>query len=388
MKKNFYRAFIGMFMVLIILGNKKLQSQNIFHIRDFKNSLVVSKSDNQNSNFVLSDYGVIKSNLNQLRGNKYIFQGQEYDAELGIYYFPSRIYSLLSRSFFQPDPKSQYFSPYSYVNGDPVNFFDPDGKQGKMLFLHSTDHNSLGMKESGVQDLIEAYPDAYHYPLRDFLENKIPDLPEMDGRAFIITHSQFGSSDIEIERGAFTSRILHHGEGAVIERAEDGTYVSKIDAKNLGKPLKRLAAKNGTTLKGVVVGSCESETAAQALAQGISEGATSAENKVHIRGLKKGIQAKVKGRKSIQKKYGNDVRTPHGTQYSFVDKDRSTEDFLYEDYEGNTLFHGINYPPPEGVNVGPEHMVPSIEGGELQGFMRGAETGRTAGSMVDYWAHY
>ncbi|PWB88518.1 hypothetical protein C5688_20575 [Methylocystis sp. MitZ-2018] len=55
------------------------------------------------------------------------FMGQEWDAEVGLYNFQSRLYDPGLCRFLQPDPGGQYASPYVFVGNDPVSLTDPDG---------------------------------------------------------------------------------------------------------------------------------------------------------------------------------------------------------------------------------------------------------------------
>lgn len=55
------------------------------------------------------------------------FSGQEFDAELGLYIFPARLYDADLGRFYGIDPAAQYPSPYLYAGNDPYNFIDPTG---------------------------------------------------------------------------------------------------------------------------------------------------------------------------------------------------------------------------------------------------------------------
>ena len=65
---------------------------------------------------------------------KNLFIGKEHDAETGWDYFgPGRYYSGPLGRWLSVDPifdKYPGWSPYAYVYDNPVNFFDPDGKEG------------------------------------------------------------------------------------------------------------------------------------------------------------------------------------------------------------------------------------------------------------------
>lgn len=138
-------------------------------------------------------------------------------------------------------------------------------------------------------------------------------------------------------------------------------------------------------MKSVVVGSCESETAAEALASGFSSRAASGGQKgFTVKGLRSGYESKVKGKKSIGHKYGNDIEVPSGPKYMIVEKGKPTEPFFYEGYEGETIYHG-NYYPPEG---GAEDMVPSVSGEDLTSFMSSGEWRGSSGLVREFTAFY
>lgn len=57
----------------------------------------------------------------------YLFTGQEFDPESGLYHFRVRYYDPLTGRFLSIDPANQFASPYLYAGGDPINLIDPDG---------------------------------------------------------------------------------------------------------------------------------------------------------------------------------------------------------------------------------------------------------------------
>lgn len=57
----------------------------------------------------------------------YLYTGQEYDAEIGLYNYRARFYCAGIGRFIAIDPGRQYFSPYLYASNNPVLFVDPTG---------------------------------------------------------------------------------------------------------------------------------------------------------------------------------------------------------------------------------------------------------------------
>jgi RHS repeat-associated protein len=57
----------------------------------------------------------------------YLYTGQEYDKQSGLYNYRARFYDTELRRFYQADPARQYASPYVYTGNNPVNRVDPSG---------------------------------------------------------------------------------------------------------------------------------------------------------------------------------------------------------------------------------------------------------------------
>jgi RHS repeat-associated protein len=66
-------------------------------------------------------------------GTNYLYTGQEYDPETGLYYYKSRYYDPKLGRFISPDPiipdvyDAQNRNPYSYVANNPIRYTDPRG---------------------------------------------------------------------------------------------------------------------------------------------------------------------------------------------------------------------------------------------------------------------
>lgn len=232
-KQKCWALFIAIFCCLSVNGQSPSTSQDYTYFRNFQQSISVAKQSNSFLRCGITEYGKV---LFKQAGmiDRYIYQGQDNDKDLDLYFFPARNYSSKNKRFQQVDPKSQYFSPYVYVQSDPVNYIDLDGKTGKLLFFYSKDHSTLGARERAISDLMDAVPDAYHYPISDFMNKNIPELPNWDGNVFVISHSTAGSPNLIAEEGNYSSRNIYRGEGADILKGTDGTYVSNLDARSLG----------------------------------------------------------------------------------------------------------------------------------------------------------
>jgi RHS repeat-associated protein len=66
--------------------------------------------------------------------NNYLYRGEQYDPDLGLYYLRARYYNPQTGRFMSRDPEDgnpripAMLHKYLYANGDPVNGFDPSGR--------------------------------------------------------------------------------------------------------------------------------------------------------------------------------------------------------------------------------------------------------------------
>ncbi len=64
----------------------------------------------------------------------YLFNGKEFDAETGLYYYGARYYNPRISLWYGVDPMAERYpahSPYCYTMNNPVMLIDPDGDGGK-----------------------------------------------------------------------------------------------------------------------------------------------------------------------------------------------------------------------------------------------------------------
>jgi RHS repeat-associated protein len=76
-----------------------------------------------------SDYGKLyPTYLTNSTKHHYLYTGQEYDPEIGIYNYKARMFDPWLNIFLSPDPAMESpAAPYSYVGNDPINNVDPSG---------------------------------------------------------------------------------------------------------------------------------------------------------------------------------------------------------------------------------------------------------------------
>jgi RHS repeat-associated protein len=76
--------------------------------------------------------------------NVYMYRGEQYDPDLGLYYRRARYYNPLTGRFMSRDPEEGNQSipatlhKYLYVGGDPVNRIDPRGRAATIETVFTT----------------------------------------------------------------------------------------------------------------------------------------------------------------------------------------------------------------------------------------------------------
>lgn len=73
-------------------------------------------------------YGSIARSYGQTDIISYLYTGQEFDSDLGLYNYVARFYDSDTGRFYAPDPSQQFFSPYIYGANNPILFIDPTGE--------------------------------------------------------------------------------------------------------------------------------------------------------------------------------------------------------------------------------------------------------------------
>jgi len=75
-----------------------------------------------------------KINATGTTPNNYLYRGEQYDGDLGLYYLRARYYNPATGRFMSRDPEDHaptapnQLHKYLYAGGDPVNAFDPTGR--------------------------------------------------------------------------------------------------------------------------------------------------------------------------------------------------------------------------------------------------------------------
>lgn len=97
-------------------------------------------------------------------GNHYKYNGKEFDAETGLYYYGARYYSPGLGRFTSADPtilsRQRMFDPqqwnmYSYARNNPLKYTDPDGKELQL---------ATGMSKDDTKRVTKALVEVYRKP--------------------------------------------------------------------------------------------------------------------------------------------------------------------------------------------------------------------------------
>ena len=268
MKKLF--TILG--IVIFTLSSWAQIQHTSFNFRNFNKSLALTINGLQSAKYYTDEYGkTIQSNNPTNILYRYLFHGQEYEEFLGIYFYPSRIYCATTKRFLQTDPKSQYFSPYSFVGCDPVNYIDETGKAGKALFLYAENHTKPGGTEAFVKDIQAQAKDVYAVSFSDFFNGKVMDLDEFNGNIFAASHGGADGSIIT-ETARSEEELLTKGRlRDVFFEEEKNVYHNIVETHDLGKEIRKFADKRGLKVKNISSGACQGSKGAEEIGAGFAQ---------------------------------------------------------------------------------------------------------------------
>lgn len=297
------RVLAIVFVLTVFTGQNICMAQKHYDVLSFRNynqSLTLSIAGKHHSNFLYLPNGDLDKKHSAKDLDLYLFQSQEYDDLLHLYFFPERIYSSKKLRFFQPDSKSQYYSPFVFVGSDPINYIDRDGNIGKPLVLYAENHLYMQKMDESIRDLQTEFKDAHYLPLSKFVNGEVGDLPEWNGNVYIDSHSSTDrGKEITLEQAEEAEELSVKPEVAMASfNDSQDVYETTIDARRLGNRLREFADERGVRVNNVFAGGCEGSAAAERIGQGyIEAGPRNVGSKLRTVGLKENRKALIVGKK-------------------------------------------------------------------------------------------
>ncbi|MCU0857241.1 MAG: FG-GAP-like repeat-containing protein [Pontiellaceae bacterium] len=100
-------------------------------------SVVTDRVGEVVSHITYTPYGEMRNELNLGASVNYLYTGQEFDREIGLYYYGARYYDQAIGRFISPDTiipdpaDTQAYNRYSYVYNNPIKYNDPTGHSGE-----------------------------------------------------------------------------------------------------------------------------------------------------------------------------------------------------------------------------------------------------------------
>ena len=98
--------------------------------------------------------------------NNYLYRGEQYDSDLGLYYLRARYYNPATGRFVERDPLDGYINvpatlhKYLYASGNPVNRIDPSGKGDELIEEAELDERALTQSTRYAAKMLKLEHDA------------------------------------------------------------------------------------------------------------------------------------------------------------------------------------------------------------------------------------
>ena len=124
--------------------------------------------------------------------NNYLYRGEQYDPDLGLYYLRARYYNPLTGRFLSRDPEDgkpiepKTLHKYLYAGGDPVDAIDPTGRAATIETLFTTAEISSPLEEGAgiVARAVAVYFCAAAEAITDASSGWLPGAPSPIGVPF------------------------------------------------------------------------------------------------------------------------------------------------------------------------------------------------------------
>jgi RHS repeat-associated protein len=111
--------------------------------------------------------------------NNYLYRGEQFDADLGLYYLRARYYNAATGRFLSRDPEDgkpvdpQSLHKYLYAGGDPVNMVDPTGRVDTIETIFTTTVISSPL-EIGAEEVGLALAKAFCFIAKTIARAQVP----------------------------------------------------------------------------------------------------------------------------------------------------------------------------------------------------------------------
>jgi len=107
--------------------------------------------------------------------NEHLYNGKELAEELDLNWshYGARYYATALTRWAQMDPADEFYSPYVYVGGDPINLVDPDGRQSETVQEQCPGPCKNLMREVVVTASMNEAVEFMSYQPQSFLHNAL-----------------------------------------------------------------------------------------------------------------------------------------------------------------------------------------------------------------------
>ncbi len=222
-------------------------------------------------------------------------------------------------------------------------------------------------------------PNAHYVPISDFINERVGDLPEWNGKVFLRGHIGVNSPGRELisEAGRDMNALkteMRPGVHAPQFVGDYGTNVVTMDAKEMGRSLRRFSAERSVPIKSVTEGGCMGTYAMEPMHEGFMEESRrfgKLKQKIKFRGAKYKYETRFSGEKTFENLRFSDY--PKATRYYLLPSgSKASIPFQHKNFEKK--FTGFKHSTNGGASYKPDYF---IEGDEVQSLVEGELSRKT-----------